>query len=85
MKTAASKRDDEHKQAVRQNVIYPALVKLKNLLDIKYFEYWVMTKTSNPTIEDICFEVTADPVLEVKAKLDELRQAEEDNIFPPKR
>ena len=84
IKTAKSKWDDEHKQAVRQNVIYPALLKLKYNMDIKYFEYRVMTKTSNPTLEDICFEIQWDVVTEVHDKVKELRQSEEDNFFPPK-
>lgn len=84
IKTAKSKRNDEHKSSVRQNVIYPALVKMKYGIDIKYFEYRVMTKTSNPSFEDICFEIQWDTITEVTEKLQELRQSEENNIFPPK-
>ena len=84
IKTAKSKRTQEHKDGVRQNIIYPALIKMKYNIDIKRFEYWVMTKTSNPDLEDISFEIIWDTVEEVKYKLTELRKAEESNNFPPK-
>ena len=83
-KTASSKRSKEMRTSVRQNVIYPALVKLKYWLDIKYFEYWVMTKKSNPSLEDICFEITGDPVEDIYTFVKELRESNTQNFFPPK-
>lgn len=83
-KTTKAKRTEEHKLWVRQNVIYPGLVKLKYMIDIDYFEYWTMTKTSNPVLEDICFEITWDPIADIAVKLQELRNSETTNFFPPK-
>lgn len=82
-KTAQSKRTQEHIEGVRQNVIYPALIKLKYWIDVKFFEYWIMTKTITPQFQEVCFEVTWNPEEEVANKLKELRQSEELNFFKP--
>lgn len=44
-KTAASKRTEEHKLWARQNVIYPALMKYKYGIDIRFF--WVLGYDKN--------------------------------------
>ncbi len=84
IKTAKSKRDQEHKDWVRQNVIYPALLELKYWIKISAFEYRVMTKTSNPSFEDICFSINWSPSWEVIEALQNLRDSTEKNLFPPK-
>lgn len=83
VKTSASKRTQEHKDGVKQNVIYPSMLKAKHNIDVKYFEYRVCTKTSNPNLEDICFEVTGDTIDEVHNKCMDLRLAIETNTFAP--
>lgn len=83
VKTTKAKRTQDHKDGVRQNVIYPALLQWKYGILVKYFEYWACTKTSNPILEDICFEITGEPMTEVHDKLVELRKSTEAQTFAP--
>ena len=82
-KTASSKRTQEHKDGVKQYIIYPSLLKKRYWLDISVFEYWVMTKTSNPQLEDINFTVPVTSVEDVEEKVKDLVHTTETGVRTP--
>ena len=82
IKTAKSKRNEEHIEWVRQKLIYPVLCKKNLWIDISRFEYWIMTKTSNPDLQEVIFDVPENAEEQVDNKLVELRQAETQGLRP---
>jgi len=83
IKTAASKRDDEHSEAVKQKLIYPRLIRHQYWIDMKAFEYRPMTKTSSPKLQEIVCEVPNDCDEQVDNKVKELRKSLDRWSFPP--
>lgn len=83
IKTAASNRTDEHAQWVKQKIIYPALFKQMYNIDIKAFEYRVVTKTSNPKLSVFRYEVEEDIIEQVLNVSKELRNSTESQQWEP--
>ncbi len=76
-KTAASARTEEHFEWVKQKIIYPALFEICYNKKIKAFEYWVMTKTSNPKLSVLTYTVEDNVIEQVNDISKELRNSTE--------
>jgi CRISPR/Cas system-associated exonuclease Cas4 (RecB family) len=83
IKTAASVWTPEHFEWAKQKIIYPTLFKQQYHKDISAFEYWVVTKTSNPKLSVFRYEVEDDTTEQVLAISKELRNSTESQQWAP--
>jgi len=83
IKTAKSKRTEEHAEWVKQKRIYPVLIKHQYWIEMDSFEYWPMTKTSSPKLMEYKFPVPDDVEEQVHNKVKELRESIDTGSFPP--
>ena len=83
IKTASSAWNQEHIDWVQQKRIYPALLKRCNWLDISKFEYWIMTKTLTPKLQEVVYEVDEWDTTCVEWFMKDLIQANDTLIFSP--
>jgi len=81
-KTAKSRWTEEHIEWVKQFIIYPALLK-KYWINVVRFEYWVMTKTSNPQMQIVVKEVPEDSLEQTVEIMSKLRDSEDRWIWEP--